>query len=162
MRCLSLICLSLSLAAVGATNLFAQTPPKGIGCSLVARWSFGDTWKTSDTRSCGMTTRMANRAFVPGLRNRRTVANMTPCSGYGSRISYYSTGGRFIMGGTRRPGCPNGRVTFDSCPGPIQLANRGILRMWMKIQRRDGVFECYFIPNTRRTIRNGQLVPHKL
>jgi hypothetical protein len=143
-----------------------QNPSKGFQCTgATTLGGFGDTFRRSDTRACPGPSRRSGivprGGFVPGLSNRTFVASITPCTA--GKASLYTANGEFIMDGSSRGGCPNGRSTVDFCApgggGAVELARRFGEEMILQWETRSGV-ECFRV-FPRYTTRNGRCEPNR-
>ena len=141
-------------------------------CGRQVSLGFGDTTKPSDTRFafqwCSGRRSTADsirpRAFVPGSSDRIFNNSLTPCERL--RSAKLFCGGRVVSNAIMRPGCPNGRSTFDFC-GPngggarsIDAACRG-QRMTVEVTRANGSTFCYNPPGANVTFRNGRREPNR-
>ena len=141
-------------------------PGKGFKCTgATTLGGFGDTFRRSDTRACrgpvGRSGIVQRSGFVPGLSNRTFVASITPCTA--GKASLYTANGEFIMDGSSRGGCPNGRATVDFCApgggGAVELARRFGEEMILQWETRSGV-ECFRV-YPRYTTRDGRCQPNR-
>lgn len=141
-------------------------------CGSNVSLGFGDTTKPSDTRFafqwCSGRRSTADsirpRAFVPGSSDRIFNNSLTPCERI--RSARLFCGSQLISTASLRPGCPNGRSTFDFC-GPngggaraIDSACRG-RRMTVEVTRANGSTFCYSPPGANLTFRNGRREPNR-
>jgi hypothetical protein len=124
---------------------------------------FGDTFRRSDTRSCGGSRKdfYPRGGFVPGLVNRTYVASFTPC--VAGRGTLFTPEGELVARGVSRGGCPNGRATVDFClpggGGAVAMARKHGEKGILQWETPNGV-ECFNVL-FRCTIRNGRLVPNR-
>jgi hypothetical protein len=135
--------------------------PTNVSCTKFDTWAFGDTWKASDTRTCGEAKSLTRKNYVPGLKNRKGNASMSPPSKYGnvSKIELFSSTGQLIAKGSARAGFPNGRYTVDFCPGPVEIERTYGTNIILRYTYKDGTTECLRIPKPFSTIRNGVTGP---
>lgn len=165
MRVIRRIFLVLVLCAT-ATAANAQS------CDSTIRLGAGDTTKPSDTRFASQWCRgsrstddsISARGFVPGLGDRIFNNSLMPCERIQSATLY--CGSQKISQASIRPGCANGRITFDFC-GPkgggaraIDAACKG-RAMTVEVVRRDGSTFCYNPPGANVTFRNGKIEPNR-
>jgi hypothetical protein len=134
---------------------------------------FGDTTKPSDTRFASQfcsgrrstAESLMTRAFVPGFGDRIFNNSLTPCEPL--RQARLFCGTELISTASIRPGCPNGRATFDFC-GPrgggvraIDAACRG-RKMTVEVTTARGGSFCYNPPGANITFRNGRRQPNRV
>jgi hypothetical protein len=141
-------------------------------CDSTIRLGFGDTTKPSDTRFASQWCRgsrstadsISTRGFVPGSGDRIFNNSLMPCERIRSAALY--CGSKKISQASIRPGCANGRLTFDFC-GPkgggareIDAACKG-KPMTVEVTRRNGSTFCYNPPGANMTFRNGKIEPNR-
>ena len=90
-------------------------------CGSVIKLGAGDTTKPSDTRFASQWCRgkrstadsISVRGFVPGSGDRIFNNSLTPCERIRGAALY--CGSNKVSQASVRPGCANGRLTFDFC-----------------------------------------------
>lgn len=141
-------------------------------CDSTIQLGAGDTTKPSDTRFASQWCRgrrstadsISARGFVPGSGDRIFNNSLTPCERINGAALY--CGSKKIAQASIRPGCANGRLTFDFC-GPkgggarqLDAACRG-QTMTVEVTRRNGSTFCYNPPGANVTFRNGKIEPNR-
>lgn len=153
--------LSSTPIVLSSSSSSSSSVSRTLGCDRSTPWGQGETSKPSDTRACTSPYIGAKTSFIPGIKNRAYVANLTCAAGKDVIAAHLlDSAGKFLQAGFPRPGCPNGRYTVDfKCPSAPEL-EKAHGKVIVQLVKKDGSTACKAALNPNTTVRNGRLEPN--